>query len=116
MVLLEIVRGSKNVDNAQDLDHWFFPSIAYRKARQGKMDELIDDRLKLNRSEDMEEACRVIKTALWCIQSNPAMRPSMGTIVRILEGDLEVMDTPLVCTLPYAPSMDVDTRTDSVGF
>jgi serine/threonine protein kinase len=114
MVLLEIISGRKNVDNSQDSENWFFPSIAFSKARQGKMEELIDSGLKLKRAEDMDEAYRLIKTALWCIQSNCALRPSMGTVVRMLEGDLDIMDPPpLVSTFPFTPSMAADTHTSS---
>jgi len=104
MVLLEIISGRRNVDNSQDSDNWYFPSIAINKARQGEMEELIESGLDLKRPEDMEEAYRLVKTALWCIQSNPALRPSMGTVVRILEGNLNIMDPPLDCTFPFTPS------------
>ena len=40
MVLLEIIRGSRNVDHCQDSENWYFPSIAFKKARQGRRDEL----------------------------------------------------------------------------
>jgi len=94
MVLLEIMSERKNMDRSQDSENCHFPSIAFRKSREGKMDELIQRELKLERPPEMDEANRLIKTALWCIQSNSAMRPSMGTVVRFLEGDLEVMDPP----------------------
>lgn len=103
MVLLEIVSGRRNVDNTQDSENWFFPSIAFSKAMQEKMEDLIDGGLELKTPQEMEEAYRLIKTALWCIQSNSALRPSMGTVVRILEGSLEIMDPPLDCALPFAP-------------
>jgi serine/threonine protein kinase len=106
MVLLEIVRGSKNMDRSQDSENRYFPSVAFRKARQGKMDELIQSGLQLKRPQEMDEAHRLIKTALWCIQNNSALRPSMGTVVRFLEGDLEAMDPPFTCILPFALPMD----------
>lgn len=105
MVLLEIISGRKNVDNSRDSDNWYFPSIAFNKARQAEMEELIESGLELKRPEGVEEAFRLIKTALWCIQRNSALRPSMGTVVRILDGDLEIKDPPLDCTLPFAPSV-----------
>jgi serine/threonine protein kinase len=113
MVLLEIVSGRKNLDSSQDSEHCFFPSIALSKARQGKMEELIDSGLKLKRPEDMDGAYRLIKTALWCIQSNSALRPSMGTVVRMLEGDLDIIVPPLVSTFPLSPSMAAETHTAS---
>lgn len=104
MMLLEIISGRKNVDNSRDSDNWYFPSIAFIKARQGKMEELIASGLQLEGPEGIEEAYRVIKTALWCIQSNSALRPSMGAVVRILEGDLEIKDPPLDCPFGLTPS------------
>lgn len=112
MVLLEIMRGRKNIDHSQDAENWCFPSIAFRKAREGKMDELIQSGLKLERPQEMDEANRLIKTALWCIQSNSTLRPSMGTVVRFLEGNLAVMDPPLTCNLPFAPSIDDERVTE----
>nr|ABK21721.1 unknown [Picea sitchensis] len=105
MVLLEIISGRRNVDNTRDSDNWYFPSIAINKARQDKMEEIIETGLEMKRPEDLEEAYRLIKTALWCVQSNSGLRPSMGTVVRILEGDLEILDPPSEWTLPFAPSV-----------
>lgn len=105
MTLLEIISGRRIVDNSQDSGNWYFPSIAFNKAKQGKMEELIASGLELKQPEDIEEACRFIKTALWCIQGNSALRPSMETVVRILEGALEVMDPPLDCAFPFGPSI-----------
>lgn len=113
MVLLEIISGRKNVDSSQDSEHWFFPSIAFSKAKQGKMEALIDSRLKLKTTEDVNEASRLIKTALWCIQSDWALRPSMGTVVRMLEGDLDIMDPPFLSTFPFSPSMAAQRHTAS---
>lgn len=101
------------MDSSQDSEHWFFPSIAFSKAKQGKMEALIDSRLKLKRTEDVNEASRLIKTALWCIQSDWALRPSMGTVVRMLEGDLDIMDPPFLSTFPFSPSRAAQTHTAS---
>jgi len=76
------------------------------------MDELIESGLKLKSPQEINEAYRLIKAALWCIQSNSALRPSMGTVVRFLEGDLEFMDPPLTCKFPFGPSIDDETHTD----
>lgn len=44
---------------------------------------------------EIEEVTRIIKVASWCIQDNEAQRPSMGQVVQILEGILEVNLPPI---------------------
>jgi len=39
---------------------------------------------------EIEEVTRIIKVASWCVQDNETNRPSMGQVVQILEGILEV--------------------------
>jgi hypothetical protein len=50
MVLLEIISGRRNVDNTRDSDNWYFPSIAINKARQDKMEELIESGLEIEKA------------------------------------------------------------------
>ncbi|CAN4103402.1 unnamed protein product [Withania somnifera] len=44
---------------------------------------------------DAEEVSRICKVAFWCIQDDEVQRPSMGRVVRILEGVLEVNLPPI---------------------
>ncbi|KAI8558392.1 hypothetical protein RHMOL_Rhmol04G0088500 [Rhododendron molle] len=55
---------------------------------------LLDHRLEKNADE--EELRRVARVACWCIQDGENHRPTMGQVVQILEGVLEV-------TLPLVP-------------
>ncbi|KAI3912674.1 hypothetical protein MKW92_032906 [Papaver armeniacum] len=54
---------------------------------------LVDNRLEGN--ADIEELTRACKVACWCIQDDEAHRPSMGQVVQILEGVLEVNPPPI---------------------
>uniref|UniRef100_A0A0C9RPE0 non-specific serine/threonine protein kinase n=1 Tax=Wollemia nobilis TaxID=56998 RepID=A0A0C9RPE0_9CONI len=105
MVLLEIVGGRRVVDRSQDNEEWYLPSVAFEKARQGNLEELFDSRLSVS-EEAAVEMKRVINLALWCIQSNSALRPRMSVILQILEGGLQMMDPPLDCSLPFGPCVD----------
>lgn len=40
-----------------------------------------------------EELIRVLRVAFWCIQDEVSTRPTMGEVVRMLEGSMEI-DTP----------------------
>lgn len=41
---------------------------------------------RLNGAVDEEELLRALKVAFWCIQDDVSMRPPMGEVVRMLEG------------------------------
>ena len=49
---------------------------------------LVDDKLEGN--ANMEELTRACKVACWCIQDDPKDRPTMGQVVKILEGVMQV--------------------------
>ena len=48
---------------------------------------------ELHDDYNLEEAERVCKVACWCIQDNEFDRPTMGEVVRVLEG-LQKIDMP----------------------
>uniref|UniRef100_A0A0D9WAI3 non-specific serine/threonine protein kinase n=1 Tax=Leersia perrieri TaxID=77586 RepID=A0A0D9WAI3_9ORYZ len=63
---------------------------------------------------------RVCKVALWCVQYRPEERPSMGSVVRMLEGEdhIAAPRDPFAHLAPYAaPSSEhtTATTTDSDG-
>ncbi|KAJ6758174.1 S-LOCUS LECTIN KINASE FAMILY PROTEIN [Salix koriyanagi] len=49
----------------------------------------------LERNADLEELTRICKVACWCIQDDEAHRPSMGLVVQILEGVVNVNPPPI---------------------
>ncbi|KAF8409236.1 hypothetical protein HHK36_005310 [Tetracentron sinense] len=71
----------------------YFPSRVVNKINRGEevLSSLLD--YKLEGNADMEELSRACRVACWCIQDDDKDRPSMGHVVQILEGVLE-MDTP----------------------
>ncbi|KAJ0111198.1 hypothetical protein Patl1_02135 [Pistacia atlantica] len=50
---------------------------------------------KLEGTADVEELSRICKVACWCIQDDETHRPSMSQVVQILEGLLEVTQSPV---------------------
>ncbi|XP_049399200.1 LEAF RUST 10 DISEASE-RESISTANCE LOCUS RECEPTOR-LIKE PROTEIN KINASE-like 2.4 [Solanum stenotomum] len=99
MMVLEMVGGRKNVN--EEVSHTseiYFPYWAYQHVQ-------LDDDLKLHGIIDIEEeetARKMILVGLWCIQTDPAQRPSMSKVIDMLEGSLvlEIPPKPLLCT-PY---------------
>ncbi|XP_015878446.3 rust resistance kinase Lr10 isoform X2 [Ziziphus jujuba] len=87
MLLLEIVGGRKNMDvNDENSSQGYFPEWVYNR---------------LNREEDLEmenvdeRQSKMIKklsiVGLWCIQWYPVDRPSMNKVVRMFEGDKDLV-------------------------
>eukprot|EP00249_Psilotum_nudum_P021363 c28084_g1_i1 orf=994-3501(+) len=93
MVLLEIISGRKNFDPSENSEKWYFPAYAFQQAENGNLAELVDVRLK--GSANIEEVVRAVRVALWCIQEDVPLRPSMGKVVQMLEGNIAVLDPPL---------------------
>ena len=54
---------------------------------------LLDNRLEGN--ADMEELSRACKISCWCIQDDEKERPTMGQVVRFLEGVSELGTPPI---------------------
>ncbi|XP_058727648.1 probable receptor-like protein kinase At5g20050 [Vicia villosa] len=97
MVLLEIVGGRKNVILVEDEKDkskrkWqYFPKIVNEKVKQGKIMEIVDDRLM---ECDENEVIKLVYIALWCVQEKPRLRPSMAKVVDMLEGSVMVDEPP----------------------
>ncbi|KAG8081985.1 hypothetical protein GUJ93_ZPchr0014g47320 [Zizania palustris] len=94
MVLLEILSGRKNsheVHTSGENHVVYFPVHAISKLHEGDLRSLVDPRL--HDDFKLEEAERMCKVACWCIQENESDRPTMGVVVRVLEG-LQELDMP----------------------
>jgi len=97
MMLFELVSGKRNMMHAEDGSLSFYPSWAARKITEGDVMSILDERLE--GVADIEELTRVCKLAVWCIQDLEDHRPSMGQVMQILEGVLEVNTAPIPAAL-----------------
>lgn len=93
MVLLEIIGGRKNYDPSESSEKSHFPSYAFKMMEEGKLKDLIDRNLKVEEKD--ERVSTTIKVALWCIQDDMSLRPSMAKVVQMLEG---------ICPVPSPPT------------
>ncbi|TVU08385.1 hypothetical protein EJB05_41789, partial [Eragrostis curvula] len=55
--------------------------------------------------EDLERVERYARVAFWCMEPNPALRPTMHQVVQMLEGaaEAEVLPDPPACYLESSP-------------
>ncbi|KAF3442116.1 hypothetical protein FNV43_RR16032 [Rhamnella rubrinervis] len=108
MVLLEMVGGKRNVtciengghhlnnvDNKSKKKKWlYFPKIVNEKMREGKLMEVVDQRLIDSGGIDEREVQKLVYVALWCIQEKARIRPNMRVVVEMLEGRVTVEEPP----------------------
>lgn len=103
MTLLELIGGRRNVEappsagggresGCETGERWFFPPWAAQQIIEGNLTAVVDKRL--GNVYNSEEARRVALVAVWCIQDDEAMRPTMGMVVKMLEGLVEVSVPP----------------------
>ncbi|KAK8629309.1 hypothetical protein V6N13_078153 [Hibiscus sabdariffa] len=88
VVALEIVAGKNNMKYRPDENFVCLLDWALVLQQKGNLLELVDP--KLNTKFDKEEAIRIIKVALLCTNTSPALRPTMSGVVSMLEGHVDV--------------------------
>ncbi|KAI4316329.1 hypothetical protein L6164_024318 [Bauhinia variegata] len=93
MVLLEIIGGRKNYDATQSSEKSHFPTYAFKMMNEGKLEDILDSKLIIDEHDERIQTS--IKVALWCIQEDMSLRPSMTKVVQMLEG---------LCTVPKPPT------------
>ncbi|KAL5538189.1 hypothetical protein UlMin_043010 [Ulmus minor] len=97
MLLLEIVGGRRNLDMSFDADDFFYPGWAFKEMTNETPLKAADKRL--GGAVDEEELMRALKVAFWCIQDEVFMRPTMGDVVRMLEGAIDINMPPMPQTV-----------------
>ncbi|CAK9157720.1 unnamed protein product [Ilex paraguariensis] len=79
----------KNLDRLQPEEDKHLLSLFQRKVRGGQLSDMVD-----KCSEDMQlhgpEIVKTMRLAAWCLQSDFKRRPSMSTVVKVLEGSADV--------------------------
>ncbi|KAK9277215.1 hypothetical protein L1049_006754 [Liquidambar formosana] len=98
MVLLEIVSGVRNFEiqgSLIDSEDWYFPRWAFDKVfKEMKVEDILDRQIKhcYDSRAHFDMVDRMVKTAMWCLQDRPEMRPSMGKVAKMLEGTVEITE------------------------
>lgn len=111
MMLFELVSCKRNTKPFEDGRVKFFPTWATNVVIQGSdMLSLLDPRLEGN--ADREQVARIVKVAAWCVQDDESHRPSMGQVVQILEGILD-LDLP---PIPRSLELFVEDQKNVVFF
>ncbi|KAK4411020.1 G-type lectin S-receptor-like serine/threonine-protein kinase LECRK3 [Sesamum angolense] len=92
VMLLEIVCCMSSVkfamgDQEEALTDWVYDCYS-----EEKLEMLVeDDEEAMN---DMNGVARLVMVAIWCIQEDPSLRPSMRRVTQLLEGVAQLSDPP----------------------
>ncbi|XP_050212745.1 G-type lectin S-receptor-like serine/threonine-protein kinase At1g34300 [Mercurialis annua] len=92
MVLLEIVSGRRNFDVSEETNRKRFSVWAFEEFEKDNVSGIVDKRL--TEDVDIQQATRAIQVSLWCIQEQPSLRPTMGKVVQMLEGIIDIEKPP----------------------
>ncbi|XAR68187.1 Non-specific serine/threonine protein kinase [Bertholletia excelsa] len=84
IVALEIVSGKSNTNYRPKEEFVYLLDWAYVLQEQGNLLELVDPNLGSNYSK--EEAMCMLHVGLLCTNPSPTLRPSMSSVVSMLEG------------------------------
>uniref|UniRef100_A0ACD5UGL2 Uncharacterized protein n=2 Tax=Avena sativa TaxID=4498 RepID=A0ACD5UGL2_AVESA len=88
MVLFEILGRRRNYDaGLMDESREWFPKWVWDKYEQGDMECIVSG----VGEADREKAETMCKVALWCVQFQPSARPTMSSVVRMLEGEMAIV-------------------------
>ncbi|KAF5186439.1 Pr5-like receptor kinase [Thalictrum thalictroides] len=88
MMLFEVV-GKRENGRAEK----WFPGLVWSQFENGNLEHFLKD-CGIIAEKDKENANILCKIALWCIQENPDLRPSMKDVVLMLEKEKLVKDPP----------------------
>ncbi|KAJ7957400.1 Receptor-like protein kinase [Quillaja saponaria] len=99
VLLLEIVCCRRSIDIESHFEEpVILTDLAYDCYKEGTLEALVGkfDEEALNDKKKLE---RLVMVALWCIQEDPSLRPTMRKVIQMLEGVVEVLVPP--CPYPY---------------
>ncbi|XP_072980667.1 G-type lectin S-receptor-like serine/threonine-protein kinase At1g34300 [Typha angustifolia] len=105
MLLFEILGRRRNLElDKQPASQEWYPRWVWQKMEQGLIGPIL---LQSGIAEiDREKAERMCKVALWCVQYQAEGRPPISSVVRMLEGDEEIISPidPFAYLASFSPA------------
>ncbi|KAJ9685837.1 hypothetical protein PVL29_017773 [Vitis rotundifolia] len=97
VMLLEIISCRKCIDfQTENEEEMILIDWAYDCYRGHRLDKLVEN--DDDARNDMRRLEKLVMVAIWCIQEDPSLRPSMRNVTQLLEGVVEVPMPP--CPFP----------------
>ncbi|XP_062096402.1 cold-responsive protein kinase 1-like isoform X2 [Humulus lupulus] len=115
VVVLEIISGQKSTEiKESEQDGQYLLQRAWNLYESNKHIELLDENLEVDEYEG-ETVKKIIEIALMCVQSSPAMRPTMSEVVVLLKtkNSSSVMEDSRPPTRPVFVDVNQKPRGDT---
>ncbi|XP_037474560.1 G-type lectin S-receptor-like serine/threonine-protein kinase At1g34300 [Triticum dicoccoides] len=94
ILLFEILGRRRNFDEAAPESRRWFPKLVWTKYECGELAEVVDSRGSAEEEKGRETARSMCEVAFWCVQQLPEARPTMGSVVKMLEGEMDIPPPP----------------------
>ncbi|KAK8713292.1 hypothetical protein V6N13_148513 [Hibiscus sabdariffa] len=108
MLLMEMASKRKNLNvNVEHLSQIFFPSWVFEQLSLGKEIEIGE-----MTDEEKELVKKMMMVSLWCIQTKPSDRPSVGKVVEMLENEIQGLQMPPKPFLSLREMSKADVKTE----
>jgi hypothetical protein len=119
MLLFEMLGRRRNLElglHGRESQEWY-PRWVWHRFEAGDMDAVLARAMAAGDIDDTEKAARMCKVALWCVQYRPEDRPSMGNVVRMLEGEDQIATpgNPFAHLAPYSTGVTLSGGTTTTG-
>ncbi|GLJ35725.1 hypothetical protein SUGI_0717570 [Cryptomeria japonica] len=88
VMVIEIVSGKRSRELSED---GLFPLLKM-KAEEGRLIDLVYPELENEETGVKEEAIKLLKLGMWCVQDNFTRRPAMSIVVKALEGLIDTFN------------------------
>ncbi|KAK1257999.1 G-type lectin S-receptor-like serine/threonine-protein kinase SD2-5 [Acorus gramineus] len=89
VVVLEIVCGRKNLNYTETGEADLLVNLLKTKAEEGRLSDIVDKE-SVDMQQNEEEALKMLSISMWCLQGDCNKRPSMSTVVKVLDGSAEI--------------------------
>ncbi|KAJ4724139.1 Receptor-like protein kinase [Melia azedarach] len=92
VLLLEIICCRKSVDVEMGEENAILTDWAFDCYKNKRLDNLVNDDMEA--LSDIKELEKFVKIAIWCIQEDPSLRPTLRKVSQMLEGVVDVNVPP----------------------
>ena len=93
VLLLEIICCRRSFEaNAENENQMVLIDWAHDCLNERELDQLVEDDKEA--LDDMKRVEKYVMIALWCIQEDPSLRPTMKKVLQMLEGFVDVPTPP----------------------
>ncbi|KAL7249387.1 hypothetical protein ACSBR1_011560 [Camellia fascicularis] len=94
-MLLEVICCRRNIEvNVSNAEEIILPTWVYKCFVAGELYKLVGDEWDEEIRANLKTLERMLKVGLWCVQDDPGLRPSIKSVILMLEGTMNILVSP----------------------